>query len=82
MIELTVMVFITTLMERSMRENGLKINNMEKVLKLGLTEQSIKAPTKKEKKKDKESLFGVIWQPTRETLVITTFMVIFQLKIQ
>lgn len=76
MTELTAMEFITTQMEPNMKENGSRINNMGEELKLGLMVQSIKAPTRRGRKKVKENLFGVIRLHMRETLATITSMVI------
>jgi hypothetical protein len=74
--ELMDLVFTIILMEPSMKDSGLKISSMEKVLKPGQMVQFIKANIKKEKKKAMESSSGVIRPPMRVILAITISMVL------
>ena len=69
------MEFIFILMVPSTKEIGSRTNNMVVVKKLGLIALFMKDNTRKEKKKEKESLFGAIMRLMMETLVIIIFMV-------
>jgi hypothetical protein len=64
-------------MELNMKEIGLKINNMDLVLRLGLMELNMKDNMKWVKNMEKENFFGLIHHCILEISSITIFMVIY-----
>lgn len=60
MTKLTVLVYIAIWMEQNMRGTGKKINNTDKVLRLGLTVPGMKVNTCKAKSMEKASLLGLM----------------------
>ena len=60
MTKLTVLVYIAIWMEQNMRGTGKKINNTDKVLRLGLTVPGMKVNTCKAKSMEKASSLGLM----------------------
>lgn len=58
-----------TLMELNTMENGLKINNMVKVQKYGLTKLNIQECINMDKNMEKEYFNGKMVHPTKEILI-------------
>jgi hypothetical protein len=66
--------FITILMEPDMKENGLKINNMDMELKLGLMVLNISEIIIWVENMEKENFYGLMEALMRESFRITIFM--------